>query len=144
MSYIDNAADILNVSDITDRVEELETERDEYEPPTELAALYNAVPNATAWGMENRHDEVELAELLALLDDLRGNGGDHQWRGDWYPGYLIRDSYFVDYARETVQDCGYIPADLPTWIVVDWDATADQVREDYTNTDIDGVTYWFR
>jgi hypothetical protein len=142
MSYIDTNADTINASDLTDRVEELEETQPDMTVDINGHDVYTA--DYVAWALANADAVKELAELRALLDDLRGNGGDHQWRGDWYPGYLVRDSYFVDYARETVQDCGYVPEGLPDWVVVDWDATADNVRFDYTSADIDGVTYWFR
>jgi len=37
-----------------------------------------------------------------------------------------------------------IPRDLPSWGEIDWEATARNVRGDYTCTDIAGVTYWYR
>jgi hypothetical protein len=45
---------------------------------------------------------------------------------------------------EVIEDCGYIPKDLPGWIVLDMDATAENVKADYTAVDFDGVTYWVR
>lgn len=85
-----------------------------------------------------------LRAYNAILVELRGEGGDEQWRGDWYPGTLIHDRYFADYARELVEDCDDIPRDLPHYIEVDWDATARNIRIDYTCIDIDGNTYWYR
>ena len=41
-------------------------------------------------------------------------------------------------------DCGTIPADLPSWVEIDWDATAHNVKVDYNTVDINGGTYWFR
>ena len=81
---------------------------------------------------------------MSILEELEGNGGDEQWRGDWYPGSLIRDSYFPNYARELLEDCGDIPRDLPSYIEIDWAATARNIRVDYTACEIDGVTYWYR
>lgn len=117
---IDNMQDIIDVRDIIERYEELEAEPD-------------GLPDAE-----------ERCALAALLDDLKGNGGDEQWRGDWYPVTLIRESYFTDYARELCEDCGYIPKDFPHWIEVDWEATARNVLMDYFATEIDGVTYYYR
>jgi hypothetical protein len=45
--------------------------------------------------------------LYDLLAELRGNGGDHEWRGDWYPVTLIRDSYFTEYAQSFAEDIGH-------------------------------------
>ena len=96
-------------------------------------------------GSAGHDDLADEAETLAgLLAELRGQGGDHQWRGDWYPVTLIRDSYFSEYTEELVTDCGYISKDFPSWIAIDWEATARAVRQDYTAVEIDGVTYWYR
>ena len=45
---------------------------------------------------EDADEKAECAKLKAILEDLKGNSGDEQWRGDWYPVTLIRDSYFND------------------------------------------------
>lgn len=117
---IDLEADIIDVRDIIARYEELESESD-------------GLPNA-----EERY------QLTLILADLKGNGGDEQWRGDWYPVTLIRDSYFAEYARELLEDCGDVPRNMPSYLVIDWEATADNIKTDYTCTDIAGVTYWYR
>jgi hypothetical protein len=131
---LDLTADIIDLRDIIARYEELEDDVGGYENPQ---------------GDLEKHDadlakRYELASLAAILDELKGNGGDEQWRGDWYPLTLICDSYFTDYARELLEDCGTIPRDMPSWVEIDWDATARNVRMDYTPIDIDGVTYWYR
>jgi hypothetical protein len=127
-TVLDLSADIIDVRDIIARYEELESERDALD--------------------ENNPQDADLAcehcELAAILAELKGNGGDEQWRGDWYPVTLISDSYFTTYAQEMLQDCGLIPREFPNYIEIDWDATARNVRTDYTSTDIAGVTYWYR
>lgn len=119
------ANDIIDVRDIIARVEELENEVADTE--------------AQAWA--NRD---EYAALTAILDELEGQGGDEQWRGNWYPTTLIRESYFTDYTQEMLEDCGTIPRDLPHWVHIDWDATAREVMVDYSTVEIDGVTYFYR
>ena len=131
MRNLDNSEDLLDVRDIIARVEELEDERDALDGETYEA--WQAGPQAD-----------ELALLCVLLQDLAGNGCDENWRGDWYPVNLIRDSYFTDYAQELVEDCGYIAMDFPNWIAIDWEATARNVQMDYISTEFGGVTYWYR
>lgn len=82
------------------------------------------------------------AALESILEDLKGYGGDEQWRGDWYPVTLIRDSYFTDYTEELVCDCYDLK--LPPFVHVDWEATAREVRIDYSTVEIDGVTFFYR
>jgi hypothetical protein len=52
--------------------------------------------------------------------------------GDWeYGETLISEDEWVDYVKELLSDCGYIPKDLPDFIEIDWDTTADNVAVDY-------------
>ncbi|KKL86611.1 hypothetical protein LCGC14_1942930, partial [marine sediment metagenome] len=85
---------------------------------------------------------TDLAELLA---ELKGYGGDHQWKGDWYPVTLIRDSYFKEYAQELADDIGAIDSDL-TWPnnCIDWDQATRELQMDYSTVEFDGITYWYR
>lgn len=121
-TYEFDTADTLDTRDIIERVEDLETECD---------------------GI-GEEECAELVFLRAILDDLKGYGGDEQWRGDWYPVTLIREDYFTEYAQEMLEDCGTIPRDLPHWVHIDWEATAREVKVDYSEVTIDGVTYFYR
>jgi hypothetical protein len=89
-------------------------------------------------------DCPELVELLNILNELKGMGGDEQWRGDWYPLTLIHEDNFTEYAKEMLEDCGTIPKDLPAWVYIDWDKTAHNIKQDYTPIEISGHTYWTR
>jgi hypothetical protein len=119
------AADIIDVRDIIARVEELET----IEPQTEEEKFRNV---------------EEYADLLSILEELEGNGGDEQWRGDWYPITLIDAQYFVTYVQELLVDCGEIPKNLPFYVHIDWEATARDVGMDYTSLTINGREYFYR
>ena len=118
--------DIIDVRDLIERIEELQSD-------------FDLDPDLL--GEEERE---ELQTLLAILEDLKGCGGDEQWRGDWYPITLIRESYFTDYVQELLEDCGEIPRDLPHYIHIDWEATARDVMVDYYTVTIDGVEYLYR
>jgi hypothetical protein len=96
-------------------------------------------------GLEDADEtSEELTILKALMDDLKGYGGDEQWRGDWYPIALIRDSHWVDYARELLEDIGTIPKDFPSFVAIDWNETASNIQVDYSSVEFEGVTYWYR
>jgi antirestriction protein len=51
----------------------------------------------------------------------------------------------ADFAEQTAEDTGAIPKDIPSWIVIDWEATWKcNLRYDYnTATDEDGTIYFF-
>lgn len=95
-------------------------------------------------GYTNHEDAEEYQQLKAIIEELKGCGGDEQWRGDWYPITLIREDYFTDYCMELVQDIGDLPRDIPTYLEIDWEATADNLKVDYSEIEIDGNTYYFR
>ena len=122
---IDNTNDIIDVRDIIARVEELREERDIGDP------------------IASELDELET--LKSLLEDLKGDGGDEQWEGDWYPSTLIRASYFTTYAQELAEDLGAIDSNA-TWPnnCIDWDRAARELQVDYSSVDVDNVEYLYR
>lgn len=140
---ITNDADILDSRDIFARIEELEEEKEsalENVPESEYGN-----PDNQAWAEWEDSDEyTELKHLEAFIEEFKGYGGDEQWRGDWYPVTLIRDSYFAEYTEELLKDCGYISNDFPSWIEIDWEKTAKNVLQDYTSAEFNEVTYWAR
>jgi hypothetical protein len=129
---LDLSADVIDVRDIIERIEDLKNNYGNDEGTDE------------GWtGTDQEWDELAL--LQATMSDLKGEGGDEQWRGDWYPLTLIRESYFQDYAQELAEDIGAVNRDA-TWPnnCIDWEQAARELRMDYTITQIDGVTYFFR
>jgi glutaredoxin-related protein len=118
---ISNTKDFLDIRDIIERFEELEGTYD-----TE----------------RNEEDSNQQESLRTLLEDLRGFGGDHEWRQDWYPVTLIHEDHFTDYCQKYYEECGLIARDCPA--VIDWEETADQMKIDYAEVDFDGQTYYYR
>ncbi|OXJ32687.1 hypothetical protein CFB82_20095 [Burkholderia sp. HI2714] len=135
MTDITSYDDIIDVRDITDRVEELREARDDW---AECSG------DGEKWAETHPDDAAELESLESLLDDIRGYGGDHQWEGDWYPVTLIRDEHFTEYAMELLADIGDIPRNIPHYIVIDEEATAMNIQADYSDVEFDGSTYWYR
>jgi hypothetical protein len=125
-----SGADVFDLRDVIARYEELEA----------LGAT------ASRAGEDDEQDgDAEILQLQTLLDDLKGNGGDEQWKGEWYPVGLIRDSYFEDHARELAEDCGMIQDDAK-WPCncIDWEEAARQLKQDYSSVDFAGTEYWYR
>lgn len=138
---VDNSEDYIDVRDIIASVEELEAKlADGEELNTVIAKLkrdeaeVGEDPKADDWG--------EAYGLLSLLENMCGYGRDEKWRGVWYPGTLIRDSYFETAMNDLLEDIGELPKDIPSYlkIVVDYEA----LQMDYTSVEFDGVTYWYR
>lgn len=82
-------------------------------------------------------DEIVSITDIEKLEDETGSEFN-------YGVTLIPEDDFTDYVKDLLEDCGYIPKDFPSWIEVDWEATADNVRQDYTETEYNGITYLFR
>ena len=136
MHTLDLTTDIIDVRDIIERIETLE------------GLLGNEEGTDEEW-----HDlEIrvrELATLHALMTNLLGYGGDEQWRGDWYPVTLIKDSYFVEYTKDLIEDCySDINTKSMDWpyrhMSLDFDACADELKNDYANLTIGDSDYWYR
>ena len=135
--------DMLDVRDLIERFEELETTKEEMLEDVP-ASEYGNIENPLWMKWEDSDEFEELKKLEDILDELKGNGGDEQWKGDWYPVTLVNFNYFTEYTKELLEECGYIPKDFPWWIEVDWDKTADNCKADYTTIDIDEETYYYR
>lgn len=167
---ITNSEDVIDVRDVIARVEELEGElTEEIEGDDQLDDAGNVITEEATCGtcgftwndarissvtptpggrcpVEYEHEErEELKRLTALLEDLKGNGGDEEWRDAWYPLILVRDSYFEDFAREEAESLDLIKSDACwPYTCIDWEQAAEDLKQDYTTTEFDGVTYWYR
>ncbi len=115
-----NHDDTIDSMDVIDRLDEL---RDLFEEEGRL----------------DDEDRAELESLERLCKECE------LYAEDWEHGVtLIRDSHFSSYIKELIEECGDLPKKLPWAIVINWDATVDNYRSDYTPVDFGGVTYWVR
>jgi hypothetical protein len=137
-TIIDNHQDLLDVRDIIERAEEIENDQENATPDEKATKAYE-------------DDQAELKELTTLLNDLKGYGGDHQWRGDWYPVTLIHEDYFQEYAEDLAADIhGRSTIEDAEWPMnyIDWEAAADALKDDYSTVeyqdDYSSTTYYYR
>jgi hypothetical protein len=118
---------VIDSRDVIARIDELESERE---------ALADNAEALEEWDNDNGE---ELAEFKALADKADG------YAEDWKHGAtLIHEDYFVEYCRELASDIGDMPREIPGYIVIDWDATAENLKFDYTEVDWGGETYYVR
>ena len=125
---ISNSDDVIDSRDVIERIEELSNARDE---------AAEAGDEAVASWEQEYGDELKALESLA--DEASGSP-------DWEHGEsLIRDSYFTQYAKEFANDVGRVSGDME-WPLchIDWEAAAEDLQQDCTSVDFDGVTYWIR
>lgn len=138
-----NYDDVIDSREVIERIEELAAEMTDLQDAltaaqeeTDAPAVESAQAAIQTWQEEN---QSELDALRGLQDDAEG------YSEDWKHGAtLVRDSYFVQYAQELLQDIGDLPKNLPHYIEIDWEATARNIRMDYTGVEFDGITYWIR
>ena len=118
MESITNTQDIIDSRDIIERIEEVES----------------------GLVMGCGGDVAELKTLKNIVDQASGCG-------DFVHGEsLICESYFTEYCKQLCEDIEAIPADLPWYIAsnIDWDGVAEDIKQDYTEIDFDGINYFMR
>lgn len=133
---ISSIDDIIDSRDIMARIDELQSKRDDLEDETgtddedEKKAAQQALEE---WDDENE-EELEMWKAVADSGIADFN----------YGVQLINENYFIRYCQELLQDIGDLPHNLPGYIVIDWEATADNIKADYTEIDIGGNAYFVR
>ena len=85
-------------------------------------------------------DWVEDLSEITRIDELENEIGSEFEDGV----QLIEEAYFEDYCADLLEDLGYISRDFPSWIEIDWGATASNIRLDYSEVEFDGITYLYR
>lgn len=136
MSF-DNSDDVIDSRDIISRIEELESELEDFLAETEEDEDGNDVL------VNDDEDDFDDIEELKILREIQEEVS--AYSRDWKYGVtLIRRSYFVEYVEELTKEIGDMPQEIPSYIEIDWDATASNVEVDYSTVDYDGVEYLFR
>jgi len=114
---ITNSQDFIDSRDIIERIRQLEA-------------------------LEDDADDDDKEELRILTELEKQTSESTDWR---HGETLIRDSYFTEYAEELASDTGAISRDAQWPLThIDWDAAADDLKQDYMSVDFDGVDYWIR
>lgn len=87
-------------------------------------------------------DDRKLIEMYAdatgySIDDINIRDAQDRFHG-------TADSY-AEFAENMAEECGEIPKDMPSWIVIDWEASWNcNLRHDYmTAEDEEGTIYFF-
>lgn len=89
-------------------------------------------------GISVSYDIEEYEKLMPFYKELEGYGDFD------YGEAIIHEDEWEDYVIEMLEDTGYIPKDFPTWIEIDWDKTAENVRRDYMTATYEGTDYYMR
>ena len=87
---------------------------------------------------EQFEDELKAIREIDELEEEILNG---EWE---YGTTLIEEDEFEEYCEDLLIDCGYISKDFPSWIVIDWENTTDNMKQDYSEVEFRGTTYLYR
>lgn len=161
---ISNQDNVIDSRDVIARIEELESERqtliDEIEEAEEALGAIDCDNEEEAYvGAEEtlqdakgalvEWDASEEAEELAALKALEEEASSSP---DWeYGETLIHEDYFTKYIEELIDDCYEMPKEMKyggdwPWrhVVIDYEAAAEEAKNDYSKVDFDGTNYWIR
>jgi antirestriction protein len=162
MADINNMDDVIDSRDVIEKIEEIreeieemiENENDDFDDIDAVKKLVDETDNESE-KYQNLIRTVEshgntITELGDLFNDLgpleRLAEEASNYAPDWDHGEtLIRETYFETYAQELAEDCGMVNSDA-TWPNnhIDWEAAARDLKQDYTEIDFDGVSYFIR
>jgi len=152
---ISNTVDIIDSRDIIARVEELEELREE-----RIEELKRFIEDPDEGGgksyLEEYKDELQACEdyeesqfetdEMKELRLLRQLVEDAEQSPDWkYGETLINEDYFVEYARNFAEEIGAVEQN-EKWPCnhIDWEAAAEELKQDYFDVDFDGVAFLIR
>lgn len=132
---------IDKVFDTRDLIEYIEYLRDE------LVEMYNesteseieSIDEVEEWPDDLYKDYEDYQNIVEFAAELKNNATDYA-----YGEGVIRWDYWEDYVKQLIEDCGYISKDFPSFIEVDWNATAENVSDDYAIITYDGDDYYVR
>ncbi len=115
---ITNTDDTIDSRDVIERIEDLQ--------------------DFAAEGLLDEDEQDELNCLTKLNEQMEDND-------EWSFGIgLIHEDFFVEYTEELLKDCGELPSEIPWYIEIDWEKTANNIKMDYSIVEFDGATYYYR
>jgi hypothetical protein len=122
---LDNSEDLIDSRDVTDLIEYFE------------AKLESLVDDELQDFKNEYGDKLESLKKLAEEGEAAAP--------DWNFGEtMILESYFTEHVMQTIKDCGDLPQDIPSYIEIDEEKTAENLKADYQEIDFDGETYYIR
>jgi len=146
MKHLNLSASVIDSRDIIDRLETLQNDRqllqDAVDDGPEEDVDGSGVDLLEECICELKEWDEEFGEELKILQEVNSLGESVH---DWEDGVtLISEDYWVDYCQELCKDIGDIPDNIPGYLAIDWDQTADNIKHDYSVIEINGIDYYYR
>ena len=141
----------LNLEELNNELGELESDLYDIENSEDYVSKQNDI-DATLEQIADKENEIQefevecsrYSEELEELESLKEEISDNSYEGFEYGIQLIHENDIDDYLHELLIDCSYIPKDTPSWIEIDWDATYDNMKQDYGEIELNGNTFYVR
>lgn len=138
MSYIDTRSLIETRDELKQQV--LDNFLENFPHYEETTESFEDIPfdegEIESW-KEDWQEEIDQIYRIDEIENEIGSEFD-------YGVTLIPEDDFTNYTKELLEDCGYIPNNFPSWIEIDWEATAENVKQDYSEIEYEGKTYLYR
>jgi hypothetical protein len=145
---------LLDTRDLIERRDELKSQifsdfKERFEEEIEDVDDLEDFENKEEFEDSELVEGIDITDFLEMWDDEfkeieEINEIEENCTDFIYGATLIHEDYFEEYCKELVEDCGYISKDFPSWIEVDWDATANNMSSDYTSVSYRGDDYYVR
>jgi len=131
---INNTDSVIDSRVVIARIDELESEQADM-----VEQLSNGEITEADMVAFDQDEGAELDILRRLAEEAE------RYCPDWQDGVaLINKNYFTEYIMELLVDIGDLPREVPHYIVIDEEATAENIKQDYIAVDYDGETYYIR
>jgi len=147
---ISNKDDVIDSRDVIERIEELAltqiqvfNEQQSIEGDDDMCIEEDDYNNNhfRNWLKEGEGIDIDRDELILLLE-LQDQCEE---LSDWEHGEtLVHADYWVDYVYDLLRECGDLPKEIPHYIKIDWEATANNIEQDYMRVDFGGEEYLIR
>jgi hypothetical protein len=128
--------DYIDTRDLAETREELRKELEEsYKELVDSVKPEDLEEAYKEWAEDNEND----LEKIKQIDQIESEVSEFE-----HGETLIPECEFENYVEDMVRDCGYIDKDIPSWIEINWEKTADNLRYGYSTVEYDGYTYYYR
>ena len=159
-----NQDEVIDSRDIIERIDDLQSQRQALQEDLEAAeacvhhhhndlipANYLDYPEGRELARCQRECAEWDSENLEELQSLEKLQSEAESSADWiYGETLISEDYFTQYIEELIGDCYQVPKEMTSgewpWrhMSIDYDAAAEEAKQDYMEVDFDGRTYLIR
>jgi len=134
-----------NIMDISDELEEMEEELESFKLNNLEDKFIKESIGIKTLELEKAKEELEEFKQSNEFEELEELKELESEIPQWIDGnQLINEDHFIDYCKDLIKDIGDLPKNIPSYIVIDWESTAENLKVDYSEIDYQGETWFYR